>query len=310
MIVKKTEIKIIQGDITSLKVDAIVNPASANLVMDRGLAGHIIHKGGADIEIEATSKGPISIGEALITTAGQLPSKHVIHTAIREREEDVAELCIRSACAAALECAHKANFHSIAFPSLGCSLGGFPKVGSAKIMAQEILKHIKINQDALKFIFICLDDEDTYHTFLQTISGYVTHLRDTLGDGPYVTVDIIIEYGDGIVIIERSNPPYGRALPGGFVDYGESLEAAAVREAKEETNLNLAGLSQFHVYSDPMRDPRFHTISTVFVSRGEGEPKSGDDACDLAIVPFDQLLSGSYAFDHKKVIEDYLKSRK
>src|SRR3989304_1636029 len=85
---------------------------------------------------------------------------------------------------------------------------------------------------------------------------------------PFPTVDIIIEIeGKGIVLIRRKNPPYGWAIPGGFVDYGESIENAAVREALEETSLKVELLRQFHVYSSPDRDPRFHTISTVFTAR-------------------------------------------
>ncbi|NTV29664.1 MAG: NUDIX hydrolase, partial [Candidatus Omnitrophica bacterium] len=99
--------------------------------------------------------------------------------------------------------------------------------------------------------------------------------------GPYICVDIIIEVDGGIVIIERSNPPFGWALPGGFVDRGESLETAARREAREETSLELEELKQFRTYSDPARDPRFHTITTMFTARGVGTPKAGDDAKGL-----------------------------
>jgi len=98
---------------------------------------------------------------------------------------------------------------------------------------------------------------------------------------PQVTVDIIIEVGDGgIVLIKRKNPPLGWALPGGFVDYGETLEQAAVREAKEETALDVILKGQLHSYSDPARDPRFHTISTVFCAAAHGVPAGGDDASD------------------------------
>lgn len=127
---------------------------------------------------------------------------------------------------------------------------------------------------------------------------------------PFVTVDMIIELPQGMVVIERLNPPYGWALPGGFVDVGESLEDAARREAKEETNLDLDDLRQMHTYSDPQRDPRFHTVSTVFICRGVGIPRPGDDAKNLKIVPYADLLKIDYAFDHKLVIEDYLKIRK
>ncbi len=126
---------------------------------------------------------------------------------------------------------------------------------------------------------------------------------------PFVTVDMIIELPEGMVVIERRNPPYGWALPGGFVDMGESLEDAARREAMEETNLKLEDLRQMHTYSDPKRDPRFHTVSTVFIARGVGVPRSGDDAKNLKIVPYADLLKIDYAFDHKQVVRDYLSLR-
>ncbi len=121
---------------------------------------------------------------------------------------------------------------------------------------------------------------------------------------PIPTVDIIIEYQGGIILIERENFPFGWALTGGFVDYNESLEAAAVREAKEETSLDIVELKQFHAYSDPGRDPRKHTISTVFIARGEGQLAAGSDAKSLRLFREDNLPE-SLAFDHKQIIEDY-----
>ena len=127
---------------------------------------------------------------------------------------------------------------------------------------------------------------------------------------PFVTVDAIIELKEGIVVIERLNPPYGWALPGGFVEYGESLEAAVKREAKEETNLTLTGICQMHTYSDPKRDPRFHTVGTVFIAQAKGVPKSGDDARALRIVALKDLLKLKLVFDHKKIIRDYLEIKR
>ena len=96
---------------------------------------------------------------------------------------------------------------------------------------------------------------------------------------PVPTVDVIIEWDKGkIVLIHRKNPPPGWALPGGFVDYGETLEEAAVREAREETSLEIRLVRQFHTYSRPDRDPRRHTISTVFIAQGQGRPQAADDA--------------------------------
>ncbi|MCD6472376.1 NUDIX hydrolase [Candidatus Aerophobetes bacterium] len=123
---------------------------------------------------------------------------------------------------------------------------------------------------------------------------------------PIPTVDIIIEKDEGIVLIKRKNPPYGWALPGGFVDYGESLEEAVEREAKEETNLNIIDARQFHTYSDPKRDPRFHTVTTVFIGKGEGMMKPSDDAEKIKVLKKGEIPS-NLAFDHKKILEDYLK---
>jgi len=125
---------------------------------------------------------------------------------------------------------------------------------------------------------------------------------------PVPAVDLIIEIeGKGLVLIERLNPPPGWALPGGFVEVGESLEQAAIREAKEETCLDVELLGQFHTYSDPNRDPRMHCISTVFIARAEGTPKAEDDAKSVALYPKDQLPE-VLAFDHRKILADYLKS--
>ncbi|MBI4529642.1 MAG: NUDIX hydrolase [Deltaproteobacteria bacterium] len=125
-----------------------------------------------------------------------------------------------------------------------------------------------------------------------------------------VTVDIIIDLADrGIVLIERKNQPYGWALPGGFVDYGESLEQAAVREAKEETSLDVELVEQFYTYSDPRRDPRHHTVSTVFVARATGVPKAADDATRAEIFSEENLPS-PIVFDHPRILRDYFHHKK
>ena len=123
---------------------------------------------------------------------------------------------------------------------------------------------------------------------------------------PFLTVDIIIEIDKGIVLIERENRPHGWAIPGGFVDYGESLESAAIREAKEETSLNITLLEQFHSYSDPSRDPRFHTASIVFIAKGNGVLKADDDAKDADIF-IKETLPANIVFDHKKILDHYFK---
>lgn len=123
---------------------------------------------------------------------------------------------------------------------------------------------------------------------------------------PFLTVDIIIEVPErGIVLIERRNPPPGWALPGGFVDYGESLEDAARREAREETGLELTALQQFRAYSDPSRDPRHHTVTVVFTAMGAGIPRAADDAKHLEVFPLDRLPK-ILAFDHGAILSDYV----
>lgn len=131
---------------------------------------------------------------------------------------------------------------------------------------------------------------------------------------PVPTVDIIIEITDesgttGVVLIERANEPQGWALPGGFVDYGESLPDAAVREAREETTLEVELEELFHVYSEPDRDPRQHTISTVFIGQSSGEPKGEDDANRAEVFALDALPS-PLAFDHQQILDDYRHYRK
>ncbi|MBN1546848.1 MAG: NUDIX hydrolase [Syntrophaceae bacterium] len=124
---------------------------------------------------------------------------------------------------------------------------------------------------------------------------------------PTPTVDIIIEMEQKrIVLIKRKNPPWGWAIPGGFVDYGESLEDAAVREAKEETGLDVTLLGQMHTYSKPDRDPRQHTISTVFTAKASGKPIAQDDAQEIGLFDRDHLPP-SLAFDHRFILEDYFR---
>ncbi|MBM4257992.1 MAG: NUDIX hydrolase [Deltaproteobacteria bacterium] len=122
---------------------------------------------------------------------------------------------------------------------------------------------------------------------------------------PFPTVDIIIELASGgIVLIRRKNPPPGWALPGGFIDYGESAETAAIREAKEETSLDVQLVELLHVYSDPARDPRHHTLSTVFIATAKGQPQGADDAAEAQVF-YENTLPTPLAFDHGKILRDY-----
>lgn len=129
---------------------------------------------------------------------------------------------------------------------------------------------------------------------------------------PLIAADAIIELSDRpgrpIILIERKNPPYGWAIPGGFVDVGERLEVAAIREAKEEVSLEVKLTALLGMYSDPKRDHRGHTVTAVYVAESHGEPVAADDAKNLAVFDID-ALPDELAFDHSQVLEDYKKFR-
>ncbi|MBK8816214.1 MAG: NUDIX hydrolase [Methylococcaceae bacterium] len=130
---------------------------------------------------------------------------------------------------------------------------------------------------------------------------------------PALAADIIIELidypGRPIVLIERAFPPYGWAIPGGFVDIGERVEIAAFREAKEEVSLNVKLIALLGIYSDPSRDHRGHTVTACYVAEANGTPKAADDAKNCRIFNLDALPE-LLAFDHAKVLEDYVRFRK
>ena len=123
---------------------------------------------------------------------------------------------------------------------------------------------------------------------------------------PYLTADAIIEYGVGIVLIERKFPPLGWALPGGFVDYGEDVMSAAIREAKEETNLDMEDVEFFTLRTDPKRDKRFHIITAIFAGKGRGTPKAEDDAKNIGVFEFNKIPK--LVCDHNQIVEEYLKA--
>ncbi len=128
---------------------------------------------------------------------------------------------------------------------------------------------------------------------------------------PFLTVDGIIKIFNpnfsGIVLIKRKNPPFGFALPGGFVDYGERVEEALIREMKEETNLNVNIEKLQGIYSDPNRDPRLHTSSAVFVCHANTLPKAGDDAKEAFVFKLEEIPWDELVFDHKQILEDFIK---
>lgn len=139
-------------------------------------------------------------------------------------------------------------------------------------------------------------------------------IRDKI-ETPLLAVDGIVELFDndnnfkGIVLIERKNAPFGLAIPGGFVDIGETTEEAVMREIEEETGLEVKTIERFvGVYSKPDRDPRFHVVSLVYVLRAIGEPIAKDDAKAIKIIGLNNFENFDFAFDHKKIIKDYVLS--
>ncbi len=125
---------------------------------------------------------------------------------------------------------------------------------------------------------------------------------------PKLAVDCIVLIEGRVLLIRRKNEPKGWALPGGFVNYGETVEQAVRREIKEETGLDLADLRQFRVYSDPDRDPRGHCVSVVFVARGLGRPIAGDDAEDYRLIDLEEVERVGLVFDHQRILQDFRQS--
>ena len=168
---------------------------------------------------------------------------------------------------------------------------------------------------------------DRYVLLLKTPKGYDVspireELREFLGERhPEIraelhrciglTADVVILYNGGVVLIRRKHEPFKGhyALPGGFVEYGERVEETAIREAKEETGLDVKLLRFVGVYSDPSRDPRGHTVTTAFLALGTGELKAGDDAKEVHVVSIDEALKLPLAFDHEEILRDALSLR-
>lgn len=150
--------------------------------------------------------------------------------------------------------------------------------------------------------------------FLATLVGMPIHLESSPHRRPILTTTAIIEVFEhgqclGIVLIERGKPPFGIALPGGKVEYGETVEAAVRREMLEEVHLELFDLKQFHVYSDPSRDFRHHSVEVTHTAKAYRRPVAGDDAAKAFIVSLDKIPWDKLVFDHAQILQDYLADR-
>jgi 8-oxo-dGTP diphosphatase len=248
--------------------------------------------------------------EVVRSTASAVSARQVVTEQEGERASGPRpdEGSVRAACRGFLERADAQGIAAVAVPALGIS-AGMPALTAGKIMVQEAIRIARAGGSRLeKILYYCSRDGD-FEEFARTVNGYVKHLLDVLIWGPFVTVDAIIEVPAGVVLVKRRNPPLGFALPGGFVDYGESLEDAVRREAREETGLELRDLRQFHTYSDPARDPRFHTVTTVFAAVSDGTPVAGDDAADVRVITPGEIAGLPFAFDHRQVLTEWLAAR-
>lgn len=230
---------------------------------------------------------------------------------VRFRAGDKAsyEIVVRDAFREALAQARAKRWNDIEIELPAFSGARYPVRGVAKILGQEIFRHKFEIEDSFRFIRIAAYRRREADIFNRYTIGYIDYIANKL-KSPFLTVDALIQLPKGIVLIKRSNPPFGWALPGGFVEYGESLESAVVREAKEETGLDIFDLWQFHTYSAPGRDPRFHTVNTIFVAQAQGTLKAGDDAAAIRVVKPKDIDNMEMAFDHKQLINDYLTFRK
>ena len=292
-----------RGNILEENVDAIVNPANTNLNMGGGLAKKIKNKFGEEIEKNAMKKGNINIGDVIYTTGGKSKFRYIIHSATVDKDfktnYEVIKVCMKNI----FNLCNDLKIKSISIPALGCGTGKLDSFNVAQIMIEETLKYFS-QKFFLEEVNFVLYKKSHYENFLNVFEKYLRNLTKKTYKNPIPTVDIIIEYENGIVLVKRKNYPFGWAIPGGFVEYGESCEQTAIREAKEETGLDIEDLQQFKTYSKPDRDPRFHTITTCFVAKGKGILKGGDDA-EKAKVFNKKNLPDNIAFDHRDIIEEY-----
>ena len=176
MRIKETEIKVIQGDITEQETEAIVNAANNRLIMGGGVAGAILRKGGQSIQDECNKIGPIAIGEAATTGAGNLKAKYVIHAATMGMNFDTDEDKIRNSTRSSLKRAEEKKIKSITFPALGCGVGGFPDKRAAEIMLEEIKAHLEeIDKSSLKEIVFVLFNKPAFEAFKKVVVTQFCH---------------------------------------------------------------------------------------------------------------------------------------
>ena len=301
---KGTAVEFVRADITTLQVEAIVNAANNQMIMGGGVAGAIKKKGGKIIEDEAKRQAPVEVGESIITTAGSLPCKYVIHTATMAMDFKTDYEIVRKCTRSVLRLCQEEGISEVAFPALGAGVGGLDVVLVSKIMVQEIFKAVREGWAPERVTLVYYSQVDFEKGMLSY--NYLDHLIKKTMEGPFLTVDAVafdrLDNPSKVLMVKRRNPPFGWALPGGFVDYGETVEQAVSRELKEETGLEYLDYSQLWVFSSPDRDERFHTVTVAFLGRAEGEPQGGSDALLAKWVDINSLPE-DIAFDHRDIIK-------
>ncbi|RLC45767.1 MAG: hypothetical protein DRI23_13090 [Candidatus Cloacimonadota bacterium] len=309
---KEVEIVIKKGDLLKENVEAIVNPANTLLKMGGGLAKKIKDVGGDDIEQEVLKYSPIDKGEVVVSSSGKLKFKYVLHTATVSMDFETDEEIIRKCTENILKEAERLRIKSIGIPALGCGTGRFPPQAASKIMAQEVFKFVHFTQPShLKKIVFVLFKKKLFDIFAKNTPSYINYIYQKIQKGPFLTVDGIISINNKIVLIERKNPPFGWALPGGFVDWQETVEEAVKREVEEETNIKAKRIKFFGIYSSPTRDPRFHTVSCVYIVFPENKNfRASSDAKNIGLFSKEEIKKMKIAFDHRKIIEDYWRFKK
>ena len=214
------------------------------------------------------------------------------------------ETGLRVAVAKAVKAAARAGEKRVLFSVPG-GKEPFSFNQAGKIIAQEIYRYIfEYKEHPVRQFTVKPSEDVEKEPFRKGLIGYLNYFGNEQ-KSPFLTTDCIIRVKGGVVVIERSNPPLGFALPGGFVDYGESLEEAVRREMKEETGLSLKDLKQYHTYSAPKRDPRFHVVTTVFTAFSSGKPVAGDDAKSVRVITARDIPKMKFASDHKKILLGY-----
>lgn len=268
--------------------------------LEIGIAAGSCGKTKADVAVFPSSTPAVSADSLACGAA------HIIFARAFDSDRCGSESAYRTALREAFEVSGLLGAKILIVEELSASSYELADSAAARIFSQEVFRFVRTGRRPLKKLMIYLRDGKRVNVFSKVMAGYLEHIRSVLSLGPFVTVDAIIEVAGGIVLIKRSNPPLGWALPGGFVDYGESLEDAVVREAKEETGLSITRLRQMATYSAPERDPRFHTISVVFTARAKGAPRAASDAAAVRIVRKGEWRNLPMAFDHAQILEDFI----